>query len=360
MAISIARFDPACVQAGSTSLCVGDKCTGKSTLLRSLARGLVARAPAASVIAMSPLPSSQRELADCCHPMCVHDLRQDRLRDAVSRAKQSAAAGPPPHLLVILDDVTDQVLAWDAVRDMMTDGRALNITLLMAAQRLTAVKPDVRANLDFVFAFARVNCKAVHPFFAHTLPLPAFKKVVAVGTRNYECLVANAAVGQVQYYRAQNTQDNTNLLPREAMYMLKFQAKLAAHGDAMAQLKALTPQQVGLWFSVAAEYGHVRALQELARWHTVEADQVAAAAARAACKGRVEVLRYMVDTFGAGALGVPQAYAAALLAGRPDTAQFLLDVLRLTPEDILPVTAPPPRVACSEWQTALMCVRALS
>lgn len=66
------------------------------------------------------------------------------------------------------------------------------------------------------------------------------------------------------------------------------------------------------------------------------------------------------DTFGAGALGVPQAYSAALLAGRPATAQFLLDALRLTAEDIVPVTAPPPRVACSGWQAALACVRALS
>lgn len=364
MSITIARFDTACMRAGSVGLCVGDKCTGKSTMLRHLARCLEARAHAQKVVAMSPLPSSRRALADYCHPMCVHDMCHDTLRRVVSRVQSMAAAGAPPHTVVILDDVTDDVLGWDAVRDLLTMGRALNITVLMAGQhRLRAVKPDIRANVDFVFAFAhrsQASRRRVHAYFADAMPFPAFEKALTACTRDHECLVANAALGQVQYCMAQDNADDFNMLSRTQSAMLGFGARIDARTEAMAQLKALTPQEVGLWFSVAAEHGHVGALQKLAQWHTVGADQVAAAAVLAAGKGRVAVLRYMIDTFGAMALDVPQAYAAALLVGQQGTAQFLLDALRLTAEDILPVVQPPPRVACHDWQAVLTRVRALS
>ena len=98
-------------------------------------------------------------------------------------------------IVIVLDDIgfKKDVLGSQIIRQMFMNGRHDNIILIVTIQHCMLLRPELRANSDYIFVLKQnaVSCiKNLHDHYFGVFPTrKEFSLVLSSCTQNYQCLV---------------------------------------------------------------------------------------------------------------------------------------------------------------------------
>ena len=200
MTVYIKKFDPSTIKPDGIFLFVGKRGTGKSTLIRDIMfriKGYIDLP-----CAMTPTEESATMFESCMPKSCVHDeFSVDTLRNTIEHQRRlSRRKQPQQHLLIVLDDMMfdKRVLKSMEMRDVFMNGRHLKITFINAMQYVMDMGPDLRSQVDYVFALRENilnNLTKLHKyFFGMFKTFQDFDKTFKSLTENNCCIVIDNTV----------------------------------------------------------------------------------------------------------------------------------------------------------------------
>ena len=214
MKVRLKRFDPTTIKPHRIILVVGKRGTGKSVLQRDLMYHM--RNAIDFGLAMTPT----EETAD----MFRQHMPDDWIYNGFSTAKLDTMLAlqrelvkhkKARSLLLILDDCMydKKILKGIGIRDLFMNGRHLNICMCNAMQYVMDMGPDLRTQVDYIFAL-RENIisnkqKLWKYFFGMFEKYEDFAKVMDKCTENHSAIVMDNTTGSNQveeciyWYKAQ-------------------------------------------------------------------------------------------------------------------------------------------------------------
>lgn len=212
--VKLRPFDPSTFKPNRAILIVGKKGSGKSVLMNMIAWLLSGHVD----LAMAITPSTDsKDMFKRFMPACfiLHEYPSDKITRLIEHQRACRENGERMNRIVLfLDDVTydKTIFRRTEIRDILMNQRHLNITLVFAMQYCMDVGPDIRSQIDYVFAFKEAiaaNRKRLHTNFFGMFPkLDGFEKAFATCTENFECMVmdstqaTNKLEDQVFYFKA--------------------------------------------------------------------------------------------------------------------------------------------------------------
>ncbi len=139
-----------------------------------------------------------------------------RQRKMVARCRRDPDyAGVDPRAFLILDDCLYNAKTWTNNEDItwiFMNGRHAQITLLLTAQYVMGIPPNLRTNVDYIFICKEpkvINREKLFKYYAGMFPnFGFFNRVMLSCTKNYGCLVIdNGSISdkvqdQVFWYKA--------------------------------------------------------------------------------------------------------------------------------------------------------------
>lgn len=214
MKVKLRQFDPSTFKPNRAILIVGKKGSGKSVLMNMIAWLMSSHVD----VAMAVTPSTDsKDMFKRFMPECFiqSEYRSERITRLIEHQRACRERGERMNRVVLfLDDVTydKTIFRRTEIRDILMNQRHLNITLVFAMQYCMDVGPDIRSQIDYVFAFKEAiaaNRKRLHTNFFGMFPkLDGFEITFAACTENYECMVmdstqtTNKLEDQVFYFKA--------------------------------------------------------------------------------------------------------------------------------------------------------------
>lgn len=159
-------------------------------------------------------------------------MRQKLLKKKLVEKKEKGKTFNPRAFLVMDDCLSDKG-SWVKdkwIQEIFFNGRHYSLTYLITMQFSLGLKPELRANLDYVFLLNTDNNTEVKKYFDHyagIFPnLDTFKDVFGQVTKNHGCLVLNnrstgdGFLDKVFWYRASSTPpDMTNYGNKQYRYI---------------------------------------------------------------------------------------------------------------------------------------------
>jgi hypothetical protein len=209
----IRRFDPSAMKPHSICMVVARRGSGKTTLIKDLLYHQ--RRNLDFAVGICPTIGAAEMMRTCIPRSCVYDHLVPRKIDEIVEAAQTIVGlGKSRGIAVVLDDcVYDKsFFKSTAMRSIFFNGRHFHITLLLASQYVVSVGPELRAQVDYVFALRdpvlanRLNLHKM--FFGCFATFDDFNSAFEQCTQNFECLVldntvqSNAATDCVAWYKA--------------------------------------------------------------------------------------------------------------------------------------------------------------
>lgn len=106
------------------------------------------------------------------------------------------------HIYLILDDCSciTKLMKSAIFSYLASNGRHLSVTILISAQYLTHLPPDIRTNIDILVALAtshRRNIQKIHDEYASTSEPRVFRSVLSATTESWGALIINNTVPAV-------------------------------------------------------------------------------------------------------------------------------------------------------------------
>jgi hypothetical protein len=215
MKVRLKRFDPTAIKPHRIILVVGKRGTGKSVLQRDLMYHM--RDSIDFGLAMTPT----EETAD----MFREHMPDDWIYHGFSVAKLDTMLGlqrelikhrKSRRLMLILDDCMydKRILKGIGIRDLFMNGRHLNICMCNAMQYVMDMGPDLRTQVDYIFAL-RENIisnkqKLWKYFFGMFEKYEDFAKVMDKCTDGHSAIVMDNTTGSnniedcIYWYKAQH------------------------------------------------------------------------------------------------------------------------------------------------------------
>jgi hypothetical protein len=204
------KFDMASIKHDKVVVLIGNRCTGKSYLVRDLLfhqRDM----PIGTVI--SPTEAVHKFFGNIVPPILIHDeyspailknvvKRQEILVRKIATEQQPASRNIDPRAFLVLDDcLYDNSWTKDTnVRRMFTEGRRLNIMFVIAMQFPLGIPPDLRAHIDYTFILREnlvSNRKRIHENYVSLFPtFDIFCQIMDQCTENFECIVIDNTAPQ--------------------------------------------------------------------------------------------------------------------------------------------------------------------
>ena len=198
---NIRKFDSANLKPHRIILVLGKRGTGKSTLIRDIMYHLKDQVQVP--LAMTPTEESITMFEDCMPASCVYtDFRQETLDKLIDHQRKCGREKKvQKNVLLVLDDMmfdAKRVLKTSAMRDVFMNGRHLKLTFVNAMQYCMDMGPDLRSQIDYVFAL-RENIvsnrvKLYKYFFGGFETYDDFSGVFSECTSDNECLVIDNTV----------------------------------------------------------------------------------------------------------------------------------------------------------------------
>lgn len=196
MTYYIRKFNPETMKPNTITLLVGKRGTGKSTLLEDICFHLKDKVDFA--MGMSPTEDSNNALGKFMPPTLVHeDYREDKLVALMELQKRMHRMKRGYSVLIVLDDCCydKKILRSRVIREIFMNGRHRKITLIITAQYVMDLPPDLRTQIDYVMAL-RENVMQVRErlwkqFFGFFESRQAFGAIMDSCTENYACLVCD-------------------------------------------------------------------------------------------------------------------------------------------------------------------------
>lgn len=175
------------------------------------------------------LDTFRRFMPECC---IFNKFSQEKLERMLALQRELIRRGKKRSVLLILDDCMYQkgVLKSTAMRDLFFNGRHLNCSLIVAAQYLMEITPELRTNIDYLCVMREpilTNRQKMHKYyFGQFAKYDDFEKVMQTCTQNYGSLILDGTTASTQasdsifWYRA-------NLEPKPFQLCLPIYWKLS-------------------------------------------------------------------------------------------------------------------------------------
>ena len=193
----INKFDPSSIEDGKVCLIIGKRGTGKSVLLKDL---MYFKRHFQAGVVMSGTEEGNGYYKGWVPDVFVYnDFNSKVIAKIITRQKRLSKEGRAKPVFIVLDDCLydKKILRDKDMRAIFMNGRHWKINLWCTAQYLMDVPPDIRMQIDYVFAFRDNtfnNRKKLHShFFGVFRKFDDFCHVMDRCTENYECLVLNNA-----------------------------------------------------------------------------------------------------------------------------------------------------------------------
>eukprot|EP00965_Chrysotila_dentata_P200632 6180082-Pleurochrysis_carterae.AAC.4 len=175
-------------------LFVGKRNTGKSVLMNDIMYHLSKKVDFG--IAMTPTEETAQAFRAHMPDQCIYSGFDSAKVDAMLRIQRELCKQHKARsLFIALDDCMydKKVLKGLSMRDLFMNGRHLHITLLNAMQYVMDMGPDLRTQVDYVFALRENIIANKHKlwkfFFGMFETYAEFNRVMEKCTENYSCLV---------------------------------------------------------------------------------------------------------------------------------------------------------------------------
>lgn len=200
MKFKVKRFDPSTMKMHRIIIVVGKRGTGKSTLQVDLMEHLSRKVDFG--LAMTPTEESVREFRKHMpDPWIYNNFSSTKMETMLAMQRDLVKKNKAKNLFIILDDVMydKKVLKGTPMRDLFMNGRHLKITLCNAMQYVMDMGPDLRTNVDYIFALreniASNRQKLWKYFYGVFDKYDDFCKVMDRCTENYSALVMDNTTG---------------------------------------------------------------------------------------------------------------------------------------------------------------------
>lgn len=194
--VNIKKFDAPIIKHNTIILLVGKRGTGKSTLLADLCYHM--RDKVDFAIGMSPTEDTNQALAQFVPKSCIYgEYDEDRIIRVMDMQRDMWRAGRGYSCLLILDDCCydKKILRSKVIREIFMNGRHRHMTLMLSAQYVMDLPPDLRTQVDYVFVLrenVRQNRERLYKqFFGFFNNYADFAKTMDSCTENYECMVCD-------------------------------------------------------------------------------------------------------------------------------------------------------------------------
>lgn len=154
MKLQIRRFDPASIKEHRIMLFVAKRGGGKTTALRDILHHIGPRFHAG--VAMCPTEEGLAFFRSIMPKQWVYsDFSESTIAKMMELQSENLAKGKEVSLFLILDDClyAKNLFKSTVVRKLFMNGRHYKITVLLTAQYLTDLTPDLRSNVDVVMSF---------------------------------------------------------------------------------------------------------------------------------------------------------------------------------------------------------------
>lgn len=214
MNLKLKQFDPSTqLKDSATVLLVGRRGSGKSTLMRDLMWHMRDRLDFG--LAMSPTEESTASLGGFVPRSCIYNNFDSTALDTMLELqRKSVKRGKWKKMYIILDDCAyeKRFFKGSNMRELLMNGRHRKVFLLNAVQYVMDIGPDIRSQIDFVFALkenvSSNREKLWKCFFGMFERLADFNRVMMECTTNFEALVldntkrSNDITDCVYWYKA--------------------------------------------------------------------------------------------------------------------------------------------------------------
>eukprot|EP00899_Mesostigma_viride_P014842 jgi/Mesvir1/23359/Mv21054-RA.1 len=195
MDIQLKKFDPSKIGNDKVVCIVSKRGGGKTTLATDI---MYHKRDIPSGIVMSGTEGSNRHWQKFVPSLFVYEsFNKPALRALLKNQKKLCKIGKAQSCFVVMDDcVYDRSVMRDpCMREIALNGRHMKIFLLFISQYSMDVTPDIRSNIDYVFALREniiMNRERLYRNYFGVIPtFEAFCEILDQCTRNYECLVVD-------------------------------------------------------------------------------------------------------------------------------------------------------------------------
>ena len=250
----VKRFDPQTFKPHRIIIIVGKRGTGKSVLQRDIMYHMSQTWDFG--LAMTPTEDSAEMFRQHMPDSWIYGgFSSNKVDEMVSMQRDLSRTKQQRDLFIILDDCMydKKSLKGVGIRDLFMNGRHLHITLCNAVQYVMDMGPDLRTQVDYVFAL-RENIisnktKLWKYFFGMFEKYEDFAKVMDKCTQNHGCLVMDNTTGScsvdecIYWYRAETDLPpfklgKTPFLKLSERYTKTASDKMAEQQTAMQILKS--------------------------------------------------------------------------------------------------------------------------
>ena len=195
--IALKRFDPTVIQDGKICVIIGKRGTGKTVLAKDI---LYYKRHIPAGICCSGTEEGNHWYSSFIPDTYVYgDFDRAAVQRLVDRQRDLRKRGFTTNVFLILDDCLydKKILREKVVRELFFNGRHWGIFLIITAQWMLSLAPDLRANIDYVFILRepiRANRERLYKTLCGIFPtFDAFNKAMDVVTEDYGCLVIDNA-----------------------------------------------------------------------------------------------------------------------------------------------------------------------
>eukprot|EP00899_Mesostigma_viride_P009058 jgi/Mesvir1/18153/Mv09451-RA.1 len=195
MDLQLKKFDPSKIGDDKVVCIVSKGGGGKTTLATDI---MYHKRHIPSGIVMSGTEGSNRHWQQFVPSLFVYEsFNKPALRALLENQKRLCKAGRGRNCFVVLDDfVYDRSVMRDpCIREIALNGRHMKIFFLFISQYSMDVTPDIRSNIDYVFALRENNImnreRLYRNYFGVIPTFEAFCEILDQCTQNYECLVVD-------------------------------------------------------------------------------------------------------------------------------------------------------------------------
>ena len=212
--LRVRKFDPTTLKPHRIIIVVGKRGTGKSVLQRDLMYHLAQKLDFG--LAMTPTEESAETFRQHMPDSWIYNgFSANKLDSMLNMQREFVKQKKARSLFILLDDCMydKKILKGLGIRDLFMNGRHLNITMCNAVQYVMDMGPDLRTQVDYVFAL-RENIisnktKLWKYFFGMFEKYEDFAKVMDKCTENHSCIVMDNTTGScnveecIFWYKAQ-------------------------------------------------------------------------------------------------------------------------------------------------------------
>ena len=192
MDLQLKKFDPSRIDDCRIVMIIGKRGTGKSVLAKDI---LYHHKRIPMGIVMSGTEEGNGWYSKFVPDSFIYnDFERDVVENLIARQRRLCKEDKVTNVFLVLDDCMydKRILKEKCMRSLFMNGRHFKIFLVITAQYMGDVPPDIRTQIDYLIVCREpiiANRERLHKNFFGMIPFRYFCALLDKTTENYECLV---------------------------------------------------------------------------------------------------------------------------------------------------------------------------